>query len=161
MIPVNKENRTPILVVVACGVIAILVLVFGVSCGGGNNGAAPDWQGGFSGAGKGGRLTAADLSVAGGSCSASDTQLTVTGACVLDVKEFGGGLFYFGPPTKRARLAPQQPVTVSLFIQGTRAEQDSGPGKTVDLTFGTSGGQLGITCRAVGACVLALQEAGG
>ncbi|SEJ35623.1 hypothetical protein SAMN04487917_105150 [Arthrobacter sp. yr096] len=157
----NKENRTPILVVIACGVIALLVLVSGVSCGGGNNDAAADWQGGFADAGKGARLTAADLSISDGSCSASDTQLVVTGACVVDVKEFGGGLFSFGPPTKRARLAPQQPVTVSLFIQGTRAEQDSGPGKTVDVTFGTSGGQLGITCRVIGPCVLQLQEAGG
>ncbi|MFJ4027887.1 hypothetical protein ACIPWF_11135 [Paenarthrobacter sp. NPDC089989] len=155
----NKENRTPILVVLACGVIAILVLVFGVSCGGNNN-AAGDWQAGFSGAAAGGRLTGTDLLVTGGSCSVSDTQLTVTGSCVLDVKEFGGGLFYFGPPTKRARLVPQQPVTVALFIQGTRAEQDSGPGKSVDLTFGTSGGQLGVTCRAIGTCVLLLQEAG-
>ncbi|MFJ4210268.1 hypothetical protein ACIPY2_17580 [Paenarthrobacter sp. NPDC089675] len=157
----NKQNRTPIIVVAACGLIAVLVLVFGVSCGGGNNGAAGDWQAGFSGAAKGGRLGAADLSVVGGTCSVSDAQLVVTGACVLQVKEFGGGLFYFGPPTKRATLVPQQPVTVSLFIQGTRAEQDSGPGKTVDLTFGTSGGQLGITCRALGACLLLMQEAGG
>lgn len=157
----NKENRTPIIVVVACGVIAILVLVFGVSCGGGNNDAATDWQGGFSDAAKGGRLTASDLSVQGGSCSASDTQLVVSGACVFSVKEFGGGLFYFGPPTKRARLAPQQAVTISLLVQGTRAEQDSGPGKTVDLTFGTSGGQLGVACRVIGPCLLQLQDAGG
>ncbi|BCW50108.1 hypothetical protein StoSoilB13_24500 [Arthrobacter sp. StoSoilB13] len=69
-------------------------------------------------------------------------------------------LFYFGPPTKRARLAPQQAVTVSLLVQGTRAEQNSGPGKTVDLTFGTSGGQLGIVCP-LGTCVLLIQKAGG
>jgi hypothetical protein len=157
----NKENRTPILLVIACGVIALLVLVFGVSCGNGNNDAARDWQGGFSGAAAGAKLTAADLSARGGSCSASDIQLVVTGACVFDVKEFGGGLFYFGPPTKRARLAPQQAVTVSLLVQGTRAEQNSGPGKTVDLTFGTSGGQLGIVCPGLGTCVLLIQEAGG
>ncbi|MCD4849621.1 hypothetical protein LN996_02220 [Arthrobacter sp. AK01] len=157
----NKENRTPIMVVIACGVVAVLVLVFGVSCGGGNDDAAADWQGGFSGTAVAAKLTAADLSVQSGSCSASDTQLVVTGACVFEVKEFGGGWFSFGPPTKRARLAPQQLVRVSLFIQGTRAEQDSGPGKTVDVTFGTSGGQLGIACLAIGACVLQLQEAGG
>ncbi|WP_311214827.1 MULTISPECIES: hypothetical protein [unclassified Arthrobacter] len=157
----NKENRTPILVVIACGVIAILVLVFGVSCGGGNDDAAADWQGGFSGPAVGAKLTAADLSVQSGSCSASDTQLVVTGACVFEVEEFGGGLFSFGPPTKRARLAPQQAVTVFLFVQDTRAEQDSGPGKTVDVTFGTSGGQLGIACRALGVCVLLIQEPGG
>ncbi|MFJ5958024.1 hypothetical protein ACIQC5_18965 [Paenarthrobacter sp. NPDC092416] len=157
----NKENRTPIIVVIACGVIAVLILVFGVSCGGGNDDAAADWQGGFSDAAKGGKLTAADLSVQGGSCSASNTQLVVAGACVFEVKEFGGGLFDFGPPTKRARLAPLQAVTVALLVEGTRTEQESGPGKSVDLTFGTSGGQLVITCRAIGNCVLQLQEAGG
>ena len=157
----NKENRTPILVVIACGVVAVLVLVFGVSCGGGNNNAAPDWQAGISGAGGGARLTAADFTVTDGSCTVSDAQLVVNGGCVLAVKDFGGGLFYFGPPTKRARLAPQQPVTVTLFLQGTRAQQDSDPGKTVDLTFGTSGGELGITCRLIGACALQLLEPGG
>lgn len=157
----NKENRTPLLVVIACGVIAILVLVFGVSCGGGNNNAAQDWQAGISGAAGGARLTAADFTVTDGSCTVSDAQLVVTGGCVLTVKEFGGGVFYFGPPTKRAKLAPQQPVTVVLFLQGTRAEQESGPGKTVDLTFGTSGGELGITCRTIGACALQLVEPGG
>ncbi|MCT9870856.1 hypothetical protein [Paenarthrobacter aurescens] len=157
----NKENRTPILVVIACGVIAVLVLVFGVSCGGGNDDAAADWQGSFSGTSVAAKLTAADLSLQSGSCSASDTQLVVTGACVLNVKEFGGGLFDFGPPTKRARLAPQQPVTVALFVQGTRAEQAADPGETVDITFGTAGGQLGIACRVIGACVLQIHDAGG
>jgi len=156
---VNDENRKPIIVVVSCGVIAILVLVFGVSCGGGNDDAAADWQSGFPGTALAAKLTAADLSVAGGSCSVSDTQLVVTGTCLFDVKEFGGGLFSFGPPTKRARLVPQHPVTVSLFVQGTRAQQDSGPGKTVDVTFGTAGGQLGIACLALEPCVLQLQEA--
>jgi hypothetical protein len=156
----NKENRTPILVVIACGVVAVLVLVFSVSCGG-NDAAAPDWQSGLSGAAGGERLTAADFTVSDGSCTISDTQLVVTGGCVLAVKEFGGGPFYFGPPTKRVRLVPQQNVTVIMFVQGTRAEQDAGAGKTVDVTVGTSGGQLGITCRALGACVLQLQETGG
>ncbi len=155
----NEENRKPIIVVVSCGVIAILVLVFGVSCGGGNDDSAADWQGGFPGTALAAKLTAADLAVQSGSCSASDTQLVVTGTCVFEVKDFGGGLFSFDPPTKRARLAPQQPVIVSLFVQGTRAEQNSGLGKTVDVTFGTAGGQLGVACLAIEPCVLQLQEA--
>lgn len=156
----NEENRTPIIVVVICGVIAILVLVFGVSCGGGNDDAAGDWQGGFSDAAKGGQLTGADLAAGGGSCSASELHLVVAGSCTFVVKEFGG-LFSFGTPTKRARLAPLQPITVTLFVEGTRAEQDVEPGDTVDVTFGTSGGQLGITCHTAGNCVLKLLEAGG
>ncbi|BCW50107.1 hypothetical protein [Arthrobacter sp. StoSoilB13] len=102
----NKENRTPILVVVACGVIALLVLVFGVSCGGGNNDAARDWQGGFSDAAAGAQLTSADLSAQGGSCSASDTQLVVTGACVFDVKEFGGGPVLFRTSHQAGKARP-------------------------------------------------------
>jgi hypothetical protein len=158
---VNKEHRTPVTVVIACGVIAILVLVFGVSCGGGNDDAAADWQGGFSGSAVGAKLTAADLAVQSGSCTVSDTQLVVTGACVFEVKEFGGGLFSFGPPTKRAKLVPQQAVKVTLFLQGARAAQAADPGESVDVTFGTSGGELGITCVGLAACALLLQESGG
>lgn len=156
----NEENRKPIIIVVICGVIAILVLVFGVSCGGGNDDAATDWQGGFAEAAKGGQLAGSDLAAGGGPCSASQLQLVVAGSCTFVVKEFGG-LFSFGTPTKRARLAPQQDVTVTLFVEGTRAEQDVDAGDTVDVTFGTSGGRLGITCRTVGNCVLKLSEAGG
>ena len=153
-------NRKPLITVVACGIIAALVLVFGVSCGGGNNNAAASWQSAFSQVAKGGNLTASDLVVPGGQCSASGAQLLVAGSCVFDVKKFGG-LFNLGNPTKRARLAPQQAVTVTVVVEGSRIEQDVAGGDTVSLTFGTSGGQLGIACRVVGPCSLALLDAGG
>ncbi|MCA4135432.1 hypothetical protein [Arthrobacter sp. M4] len=156
----NQENRRPIIIAIVCAVIAIAVLVFGVSCGGGNNAAAKDWQGFFSGAGKGGRITVADLAVNGGSCSASAAQLVVAGSCTFGIKEFGG-LFNFGPPTKRARLRPLQPVTVSLLVEGTKTQQDATVGDSVDLTFGTSGGQFTVVCRTVGNCVIQLLDAGG
>lgn len=155
----NDENRKPIIAVVVCGVIAVLVLVFGVSCGGGNNNAAASWQAGFSQAAAGGTLKASDLVAPGGQCSAAATQLLVAGSCVFEVRKFGGP-FDLGSPTKRAWLAPQQAVTVTLVVEGTRTEQDVSAGDTVSLTFGTSGGQLGITCRVVGTCALKLLEAG-
>ncbi|MCX2748497.1 hypothetical protein OOZ51_11815 [Arthrobacter sp. MI7-26] len=155
----NDENRKPIIAVVLCGVIAVLVLVFGVSCGGGNNNAAATWQAGFSQAAKGGILASSDLMSPGGQCSAAATQLLVAGSCIFEVRKFGGP-FDLGSPTKRARLAPQQAVTVTLVVEGTRTEQDVTAGDTVSLTFGTSGGQLGITCRVVGTCALKLLEAG-
>lgn len=155
----NDENRKPIIAVVVCGVIAVLVLVFGVSCGGGNNNAAASWQAGFSQAAAGGTLKASDLVAPGGQCSAAATQLLVAGSCVFEVRKFGGP-FDLGSPTKRAQLAPQQAVTVTLVVEGTRTEKDVSAGDTVSLTFGTSGGQLGITCRVVGTCALKLLEAG-
>lgn len=156
----NEENRKPIIAVVVLGIIAVLVLVFGVSCGGDNDDAAADWQGSFAGAAQGGRLLGGDLVPAGGPCSASGSQLVVKGNCVFEVKEFGG-LFNFGPPTKRAGLVPLQPVTVALHMEGTRTEQDVSPGDRMDLTFGTSGGRLSVACAVVGNCVLQLLEAGG
>ncbi|MGM7776939.1 hypothetical protein ACSVHC_13135 [Arthrobacter sp. KNU-44] len=156
----NDENRKPLIVVIVCAMTAVLVLVFGVSCGGGNNNAAASWQSGFSQAAKGATLTASDLVGAGGQCSAAGTQLLVVGSCIFEVKKFGG-LFDLGSPTKRARLAPQQAVTVTLLVEGTRTEQDVSSGDTVSLTFGTSGGQLGIACRVVGTCALKLLAAEG
>src|SRR5881409_2720026 len=108
----NDENRRPIIIAIICGVIAVAVLVFGVSCGRGNDAAAKDWQGFFADAAKGGRITAADLSSSGG-CSAGGSQLVVAGSCSFTVKEFGGP-FNLGAPTKRARLVPLQPVTVGM-----------------------------------------------
>ncbi|WP_426300218.1 hypothetical protein [Arthrobacter sp. R-11] len=155
----NGENRKPIIVVAVCAVVAVLVLVLGVSCSGSNNAGAPGWQSGFAGVAKGGKLTTADLAPAGGSCSASGGQLAVAGSCTFQVRKFGG-LFDFGPPTKRARLLPQQAVAVTLSVEGTRTEQSADPGDTVELTFGTSGGSLGIRCLVPGGCVLQLVEAG-
>lgn len=155
----NEENRRPLIILLACAVVAVLVLVLGASCSGRNDGAAASWQSGFSGVSSGGKLTTADLAPAGGSCSASGGQLTVAGSCTFVVEKFGG-LFDFGPPTKRARLVPQQAVVVALEVEGTRTEQAGEAGRAVDLTFGTSGGSLGILCGLPGTCVLQLLEAG-
>ncbi|OFI36822.1 hypothetical protein BIU82_12195 [Arthrobacter sp. SW1] len=152
----NSGNRTPIIVVIACAVVAGLVLFLGIGFGGGNDDAAADWQSGFSGIAAGGALTTADLAAAGGSCSASGSQLTVAGSCTFTVREFGG---LFGPPTKRARLLPQHAVVVVLEVEGTRSERTAGAGDTVNLTFGTGGGTLGVRCGALGTCLLNLAEA--
>jgi hypothetical protein len=156
---VNGRNRKPIIVVILCAVVAVLVLVLGVSCSGSNNAGAPGWQSALAGVAAGGKLTTADLAPAGGACSASGGQLAVAGSCMFEVRKFGG-LFDFGPPTKRARLLPQQAVVVTLSVEGTRTEQSADPGDTVELTFGTSGGSLGIRCLVPGNCVLQLVEAG-
>jgi hypothetical protein len=156
---VNEENRKPLIILIACAVVAALVLVLGASCSGSNNGAAPRWQSNFSGIAAGGTLTTAELAPAGGSCSASGGQLTVAGSCTFTVRGFGGP-FDFGPPTKRARMVPQQAVVVTLEVEGTRTEQAAEAGRSVDLTFGTSGGSLGILCGLPGTCVLQLLEAG-
>lgn len=156
----NEENRKPIIAVVLLGIIAVLVLVFGVSCGDGNDDAAADWQESFADAAKGGRLVGEDLVSTGAACSASGSQLVVKGSCAFEVKEFRG-LFPVGPPTKRAGLVPLQAVTVGLQVEGTRTEHTVSPGERMDLTFGTSGGRLTVTCPAVGNCVLQLLEAGG
>lgn len=153
----SKANRKPLLIVGACAAAAVLVLVFGVSCGGGNDAGAKSWQDAFADSARGAPLTAADLDASGGTCTADGTQLLVTGSCLFVMKDFGGALG-LGPPTKRATLVPQQAVVIELFVQGTRIEQDVDPGKDVPLTFGTSGGQLRVTCLAVGGCTLRLME---
>jgi hypothetical protein len=153
----GNSSRKPLIIVGVCAAVAVLVLVFGVSCGGGNDARARDWQDSFSDSAKGEALTAADLEASGGTCTADGTQLLVAGSCVFVVKEFGGALG-LGPPTKRANLVPQQAVVIQLFVQGTRIEQDVDPGKAVPLTFGTAGGRLGVTCLSVGSCTLQLTE---
>jgi hypothetical protein len=156
----SESNRKPIVVVVAVGAIAVLVLVIGVSCGGGNDSAAPQWQKTFAGLAKGTRLVADDLKPLGNHCSAAGSQLVVQGSCTFVVAKFGG-LFELGPPTKRARLVSEQPVAVTLHVEGTQAEQELSAGKGIDLTFGTSGGRLSIACGVAGSCVLQLLETGG
>lgn len=153
----GNGSRKPLLIVGACAVAAVLVLVFGVSCGGGNGAGAKGWQDALARSAEGAPLTAADLEASGGTCTAAGMQLLVTGSCMFVVKEFGGGLVP-GSPTKRATLVPQQKVTIELFVQGTRIEQDVDPGKDVPLTFGTAGGRLGVTCLSVGGCILQLLE---
>lgn len=157
----GSGSRKPLLVVGVCAVIAVLVLVLGVSCGGGNDAGARGWQESLAGpAGNiAADLTVEDLEISGGRCTASDTQLLVTGSCMFEVKEFGGALG-LGPSTKRGMLVAQQAVSVELFVQGTRIEQDVEPGKEISLTFGTSGGRLGVTCLSVSGCTLQLTGAG-
>jgi hypothetical protein len=105
-------------------------------------------------------LTAADLKAGGDNCTVSESRLLVSGSCVFVVKDFGAA-FGLGPPTKRGTLVPQQDVAIELFVQGSRIEQDIEAGKDIPLTFGTSGGRLGVTCLSVGGCTLQLMEAGG
>lgn len=153
----SNTSRKPLLIVGACAAAAVLVLVFGVSCGGGNDAGAKDWQDAFTDSARGAALTGDDLQASGGTCAADGAQLLVTGSCMFVVKDFGGALG-LGPPTKRATLVPQQAVVIELYVQGTRIEQDVDPGKDVPLTFGTSGGQLGVTCLSAGGCTLRLME---
>lgn len=159
----GSGSRKPLIVVGVCAVIAVLVLVFGVSCGNDGNDdghAAKDWQKSFSGAAGGAELTVADLETSGGNCTAAESLLQVTGTCTFVVQDFGAA-FGLGPPTKRGTLVPQQDVAIELFVQGSRIEQDIEAGKKIPLTFGTSGGRLGVTCLSVGGCTLQLMEAGG
>lgn len=161
----GSESRKPLIVIGVCAVIAVLVLVFGVSCGNDGDGdgdgdAAKEWQKSFGGAAGGEELTVADLEAPGGNCTASDSRLLVTGTCTFVVQDFGAA-FGLGPPTKRGTLIPQEDVAIELFVQGSRIEQDIEAGKEIPLTFGTSGGRLGVTCLSVGGCTLQLMEAGG
>ncbi|MEE2524074.1 hypothetical protein V1639_15130 [Pseudarthrobacter sp. J75] len=159
----GSESRKPLIVVGVCAVIAVLVLVSGVSCGGGNDDdgdAAKEWQQSFSGVAGGAELMIADLEVNGGNCTAAESLLKVTGTCVFVVRDFGAA-FGLGPPTKRGTLVPQQDVAIELFVQDSRIEQDVEAGEEIPLTFGTSGGRLGVTCPSVGGCTLQLMEAGG
>lgn len=161
----GSESRKPLIVIGVCAVIAVLVLVFGVSCGNDGDGdgdgdAAKEWQKSFGGAAGGAELMMADLEATGGSCTADGSLLLVTGTCVFVVQDFGAA-FGLGPPTKRGTLIPQEDVAIELFIQGSRIEQDIEAGKEIPLTFGTSGGRLGVTCLSVGGCTLQLMEAGG
>lgn len=158
----GSESRKPLVVVGVCAVVAVLVLVFGVSCGNDDDDgdAAKEWQKSFSGAAAGADLMITDLEASGGNCTAAESLLTVTGACVFVVQDFGAA-FGLGPPTKRGTLVPQQDVAIELSVQGSRIEQDIEAGKQIPLTFGTSGGRLGVTCLSVGGCTLQLMEAGG
>ena len=156
----GSGNRRPIIIVIVCAVLALLILILGASCGGTNDSAAKEWQESFAKAAKGAPLTAGDLDGASGQCVAEGTQLVVAGSCTFQVREFGGSLG-LGPPTKRAILVPQTAVRIELFVEGTRIEQDAGAGDQVQLTFGNSGGRLGITCPSLEGCALQLQEAGG
>ncbi|UZX04933.1 hypothetical protein F8G81_21790 [Arthrobacter sp. CDRTa11] len=159
----GSESRKPLLVVGVCAVIAVLVLVLGVSCGSGDDGdgaAAKEWQESFGEAAGGADLTAGDLKAGGDNCTVSESRLIVSGSCVFVVKDFGAA-FGLGPPTKRGTLVPQQDVAIELLVQGSRIEQDIEAGKDIPLTFGTSGGRLGVTCLSVGGCTLQLMEAGG
>lgn len=156
----GSGERRPIVIVIACAVLAALILVFGVSCGGANDAAAKDWQKSFTSLAKGAPLRGEDLAGSNEQCQAAGTQLLVTGSCIFQVREFGGALG-LGPPTKRAVMVPQKAVAIELFVEGTRIEQDADAGDQVELTFGKSGGRLAITCPSVGGCALQLQEAGG
>jgi hypothetical protein len=157
---VNRENRRPIVIAVVCAVVALALLALTVGFGGHNNAAGQDWQHSIAGVVAGGRLTASDLSATGGPCSATGSTLEVTGTCTFTVKDFGGA-FNLGAPTKRARLRPAQPVNVSVLVEGTRITQNVSAGDSVNLTFGTSGGELTVACPPLGTCVLELVDAGG
>lgn len=155
----GAAGKRPVIIVAVCAAVAVTVLLVGVSCGGGNRPGARDWQDSFAGAAQGSSLTAGDLEGSSG-CTATGRQLLVAGSCAFLIKPFGGA-FGLGPPTKRATLVPQQAIDIEVVVEGTRIGQHVDPGKTVPLTFGKSGGRLGVTCLSAGGCAVQLLEAGG
>lgn len=149
-------NRKPLVVVAVIGAVVVLVFVLGVGLGGGSPTGDGGWQERLRGLGAGAALTPSDLVLAEGNCTVDGARIVVGGSCVFDVAP-AGGRFSLGPPTRRTTLR-NGPLAVALAFEVE--DQDISvrldPGEAQDLTFGRSGGRLGLACLGAFACEVAI-----
>jgi len=152
------ENRKPLFVLVACAVVAVLLLALGVGLGLRTGGDDSSWQARLDGVVSPAVLRPADLSATDESCVTDSDHVTVVGECTFTVSPSGGPLSITGV-TRQAQLSVSgAPVVVAVTLDDRRIAQTLKPGdRPVRLTFGRNGGTLQLTC-VVGPCVVAFAE---
>lgn len=145
-----SESRKPI---VLAGVLTLAIVVaFVVAAGFGGRGsdAGGDWSDFLNDLGGSSSLRPDDLRLVDGGCEVSAAVIAVTGFCVLEVAGFGGGSA-FGDVVKKATIvAMDGPMQLTVVVEGTTVSQTIDEGEQTQLTFGTSGGELGLACVGFG-----------
>lgn len=153
----GTSDRRPLIVLAVLAVVAVALFAFGaVGAAGSDSGPSwPDWADGSS---LGDPLTAADLRVVSGGCSASGTLITFTGSCALLVEPVEGG-WPWSQATRRAKLvAGASPLAVTVTVQDRVLSTHLDPGESVRVTYTRDGGPLALTCLGLGDCTALLTE---
>lgn len=148
------SGRKPVVVLVVVGAVVVLVFALGVGLGGRGTGDG-GWRDRLSGLGAGAELTADDLVLTDGACEVADRVVTFGGACVFEVGA-SGGRFSLAPTRRATLVVGDAPVTLTVVVEGQEITTSLDPGEVQDLTFGRSGGALGLTCRGLTGCTVAL-----
>jgi hypothetical protein len=142
----SSPNRKPVVVLLALGVLALVVLAIGIGAGTRDTGGDGGWRDRLASMVSPGRLRVEDLSLRSGSCSVSGSVITFTGGCSYDVAGSGGSLA-LSDVTKRGRLVVgDHPVRLTLRIEGKDITSDLKPADETTLTFGKDGGALAVVC---------------
>jgi hypothetical protein len=153
-------DRKPLIVLGVLALVAILLFVFGVFGAGRGKTATgmPEWA--SPSRSRGDQLTGADLEVSS-SCNLEGATISFTGTCVAQVRKINGGLPWERVTRRAILIAGPQPVILTLTIRVEKEKTlrtDLDPGDNVRLTYTREGGTLGLTCLAVGGCVVVLAE---
>lgn len=150
-------DRKPLIVLGVLALVAILLFVLGVfgAGRGASAGGMPDWASPSRSTGD--RLTVADLQ-GSASCDFEDATISFAGTCVVQVREITGGLPWERVTRRAILTAGPQTVLLTLTLAGKTLRTDLDPGDNVRLTYTREGGTLGLTCLAVGGCVVILTE---
>lgn len=145
-----SETRKPIVIAGVVALVVIVAFVLAAGFGGRGSDAVGDWSDLLGDVGGSSSLRSDDLRLVDGGCEVSATFITVAGSCVLEVAGFGGG-FAMGDAVKKATIvAMDDSMRLTVVVEGTTVSQTIAEGEEIKLTFGTSGGELGLACMGFG-----------
>lgn len=145
-----SENRKPVVVAGVLALVLVVAFVLAAGFGGRGSDSGAGWTNFLSDVGGSSSLGADDLHLVDGGCVVSAALINVGGSCVLEVAGFGGG-FAFGDVVKKATIvALDGPMRLTVVVEGTSVSQTIVEGDETRLTFGTSGGELGLACVGFG-----------
>ncbi len=148
------SGRKPVVVLAVVGAVVVLVFALGVGLGGRGEGDG-GWRDRLAGLGGGAELTADDLVLADGTCDVADRVVSFSGACVFEVVA-SGGRFSLAPARRATLVVGDAPVTLTVVVEEQEITTTLDPGEVQDLTFGRSGGALGLACRSLTGCTVSL-----
>lgn len=153
----GSSDRRPLVVLAVLAVAAVALFALGAAGAAGSD-SGPSWPEWADGSALGDPLTAEDLRVVSGGCSASGTLITFTGSCALLVEPVEGG-WPWSKVTRRAKLvAGASPVAVTVTVQERALSTRLDPGESVRVTFTRDGGPLALACLGLGECTALLTE---
>lgn len=144
------DNRKPLVMAGVLAAVLVMAFVLAAGFGGRHSNVGPGWVTFLRNMASSASLQPDDLRVVEGDCEVSGSLIEVVGACVLGVPGHGGGAAIADAVTQATIVAMDGPMQLTVVVEGTTVSQRIDERTRTRLTFGTSGGELGLACLTFG-----------
>lgn len=151
------NQRKPLLILGALGLLAILAFVVGAA-GAGRADTGGDWPGWATPYLSPGDPLIGDDLTGDSSCSIDGTVITFAGVCRVEVREVTGGWPWESATRRAILVVATGPVDLAVSLAGKSLRADLDPGDRIRLTFTREGGSFALACGNPVGCAVTLLE---